>query len=452
MAVYVPRVIVCGSVEDFRKEIGNKPVEIVGQIDFDDMKNFHRDAAEYLIYTDAFKFYNYLFKTKYNTRVMSSAAFAKKVQENFFSVEMLIILKSALTAKKFSGRVLDFDALFAKSGFRTSGVNFEVKLDCVAENIYPIMENVYGKIYRTFDECKFHTFDALILYKERTPAEFIDVLIKTDSLTENIFVFARKDTALEKFLAANENLFAKVERLDTDCGAWYYLKKFMPPADVAMYVVTHKDAKLATLPEGYKFIHAGRKEDLGYLGDDTGDNISELNPFLDETTALYWIWKNTRHTHAGLCHYRRFFTTANQNNFDAEKILSTEEILKILNEYDIITKREGMAEHEQFATMILSTGQPDLVNIVYKIVRDHLAKAQPAYLDAFDDMFNNFALFACGMFITRREIFNAYCEWLFSFIIDATRFVRDKLRIEGKTLEETGHAYSRIVGFSLNEC
>ena len=45
-------------------------------------------------------------------------------------------------------------------------------------------------------------------------------------------------------------------------------------------------------------------------GDDTGDNISHLNPIYSELTVAYWIMKNADRTQAdawGLCHYRRYF-------------------------------------------------------------------------------------------------------------------------------------------------
>ena len=441
MATYVPRVLVCGNVEDFAKKIGNKPVEVVGQIIFektdDDAKLFSGGralsaedirllldgAADYLVFVDALDFYRYFEKFSSNSQVFSTETFAKKIFDSFSSKESFILLESLLIAKKIE-RVLDFDAFLAKSNFRTNTIGFNVAVECLAEEIFPIMENVYEKIYRAFDECKFHRFDALVLSNERSPEEFVDALIQTDALAENIFAFVRKNSALEKFLATHENFFASVERFKVSNGFWCHIKKFVPPADVCVYVVTHKDAKLAALPAGYKFIHAGHaraKNFFGYAGDDSGDNISRLNPFLDEVTALYWIWKNTSHTHTGFCHYRRFFTSdTTQKIFDAEKILSAEEILKLLNEYDIIVQQEGVTKNPQRDEIIFQTGQPDLVRITETIVRSHLACVHPDYLDAFDDVINGITLFAAAIHITRRNIFDAYCEWLFSFLLDAT--------------------------------
>ena len=450
MATYVPRVVVCGNVEAFQKKIGDKPAEVIGQINFSELDKFQFGAAEYLIFTDDLELYNYLEKFPKHWQVMSAEGFAKINPDGFFSYEIFGFIINLLNQKNFSGRVLDFDCFFGKSNFHTRGY-LKVELEGFAENLYPIHENLYGKIYRAFDEIKFHHFDALILSKERSPEEFIDALIETDALTEKIFAFVRKNSSLEKFLAANENIFAAIEKFKTANGAWYQIEKIMPPADLKVYVVTHKDAKLSTLPEGYKFIHAGHtlaKNNFGYAGDDTGDNISQLNPFLDEVTALYWIWKNTTHTHTGFVHYRRFFTSdKNQTTFDAEKILSAEEILSILRDYDIIVQTEDLYNRTQREMMIYSTGQPDLVKVAEKIVRKHLARTHPDYLDTFDDVINGFTLFAAAVHVTRRNIFNAYCEWLFSFIIDATEEIRDKVEILGKSLSEMGHAYSRVAGF-----
>ena len=46
--------------------------------------------------------------------------------------------------------------------------------------------------------------------------------------------------------------------------------------------------------EIYLPIHVGKKGkvDLGYVGDDTGDNISTKNPYFCKLTGLYWAWKH----------------------------------------------------------------------------------------------------------------------------------------------------------------
>lgn len=455
MATYVPRVIVCGDLEAFKKIIGSKPVEIVGQVNFADIKQFD-DAAEYLIFTDPLEHRDYVDNTAYNPQVISATAFAKKIHDGFVSIKTIALLNEVLNQKKF-GHVLDFDAYLAKSDFNTCG-DLKVIVDCIGEKFFPIMENVYDKIYRTFDECRFHIFDAVILSKERDPEEFIDALIKTGDVADKILLFVRKNSALEAWLVDNQNLFADFEILETENGAWCLLKKVVPPADVGVYVVTHKDVKLSKLPPCYRIIHAGHataKEEFGYLGDDTGDNISRLNPFLDEVTALYWIWKNTKHTHAGFVHYRRFLTSNTRLKefrpgeyvFSAKNILSESEIIKILGENDIIVNAERVCDRTQLEMMIYSTGQPDLVRFSEEIVRKHLTKNQPDYLDAYDAVINGFVFFLYGIHITRRNIFNEYCKWLFSFMIDATKELSRVVITDGKTLGEMEHVYSRMMSF-----
>ena len=60
-----------------------------------------------------------------------------------------------------------------------------------------------------------------------------------------------------------------------------------------IWVVTHKKYKEID-DELYRTIHVGRSltQDLGYVGDNTGDNISEKNKYYCELTGMYWLWKN----------------------------------------------------------------------------------------------------------------------------------------------------------------
>ena len=473
MATYVPRVLICGDAEEFKKIIGDKPVKVVGQIFFrqagDEAQIFFNgqalddetirylpgDFAEYLLFTDALTFNKFLETFPLNIRAMSARAFAEKNFDGFYAIETFVSLRKVLN-ENFSGHVLDFDRFFVKTDFHASP-ELNMPIDCVGENIFPIMQNVYDKIFRTFDECKYHTFDAIILSKERTPDEFVDTLIKIDAMSKNILAFVRHGSDLERRLISLQKIFEHVTAFRTQNGSWCLLKKNMPPTDVGVYIVTHKDVQLAALPEGYKIIHAGHvnaKENFGYLGDDTGDNISALNRYLDETTALYWLWKNTSHKIIGLCHYRRFLTThfqagrvSNRYLFDAEKILSAQEILKLLDEYDIIVHTEMPKTRTQRELMLYSTRHPELVVTAEEFVRKHLSRVQPEYLDAFDAVMNSYVFFAYGIHITRRNIFDDYCAWLFSFMIDATIDFRDSVTLGGHKLSEVPHEYSRIMSF-----
>ena len=65
-------------------------------------------------------------------------------------------------------------------------------------------------------------------------------------------------------------------------------KKYQMPAD-SMYIPLHVGA------EGKKD-ETGKELNLGYVKDNTGDNISKMNPSFCELTGLYWDWKNLNAT------------------------------------------------------------------------------------------------------------------------------------------------------------
>ena len=71
----------------------------------------------------------------------------------------------------------------------------------------------------------------------------------------------------------------------------------------------------------------------------------------------------------------------------------------------------------------------DLEEFVARIFRKHIALKQPDYLDAFDRVADAYTAFQYEIFITRRNVFEAYCEWLFSFLLDVTAEVFDKTNI-----------------------
>ena len=92
--------------------------------------------------------------------------------------------------------------------------------------------------------------------------------------------------------------------------------------DIKIYTLTHK--KFNVPPDTlYVPLQVGseEKEDLGYLCDNTGENISALNCYYSELTGLYWIWKNDHETeYVGTCHYRRFLLNEQEKIFTKREL------------------------------------------------------------------------------------------------------------------------------------
>ena len=81
-----------------------------------------------------------------------------------------------------------------------------------------------------------------------------------------------------------------------------------PNKDINIFVACHKDFYV---PENKYLIpvQVGAKNaaaKLDMVADDTGENISELNPYFCELTAQYWAWKNVDCEYYGFFHYRRY--------------------------------------------------------------------------------------------------------------------------------------------------
>ena len=105
---------------------------------------------------------------------------------------------------------------------------------------------------------------------------------------------------------------------------------------IKILVATHKAFKMPK-DDMYIPIHVGRegKADLGFVGDNTGENISSKNCSWSELTGLYWGWKNLDCDYMGLVQYRRHFMLKRKNEI-FESILTQSEAVKLLDQADII--------------------------------------------------------------------------------------------------------------------
>ena len=81
-----------------------------------------------------------------------------------------------------------------------------------------------------------------------------------------------------------------------------------------MYIITHKKFDIPQGADGFSVLQVGAANngELGYLRDDSGENISKMNPYFCELTGMYWLWKNVKEDYVGICHYRRYFNDKKQ--------------------------------------------------------------------------------------------------------------------------------------------
>ena len=179
--------------------------------------------------------------------------------------------------------------------------------------------------------------------------------------------------------------------------------------DCKNYVITHRPYPVFQ-DEMYKKLCVGDYCDDSCASEREGENITEYNDWLNELTGLYWIWKNTDSEYVGLSHYRRFFDEGGRLNKDR--------IEKIMKDHDIILS-EIRLQWTIFHNILLASGG-NLAMHAYKEFKYAIREKQPEYVDAFEDVMANNKMYRCNMFVTRREIINRYCEWLFSFLLDAT--------------------------------
>ena len=362
--------------------------------------------------------YNYVFLP---SNVVTLETFKASPTEFFYDATFDVFFMQQLKTRGIK-TLLDVDGYFSKSMIFTKYGNEFTEIDDInAEPLPPIYENIYTHTYKNLAEVGFKHYAAVLII-ERKPADFENLIQRLKNFSDNVIVLLRPDSELERHILSTRKNFAVVSGWRAGAIRCCFLKLRTPPEDFAMYVVTHKatphDGKL---PEGYKIIHAGKegKDDLGYLGDDTGDHISFVNPYLCEITALYWIWRNTTHTVIGLSHYRRFFTESDDKKFSYDKILTKDAALRILESYDIIVHKLFIGIFIQSELVKNDCGE-DFRIAGEKILREHLLRTHPDYLDAFEFVKNSRTFHPCNMFVTRRNVFEAYCKWLFSFFLDAT--------------------------------
>ena len=180
--------------------------------------------------------------------------------------------------------------------------------------------------------------------------------------------------------------------------------------NIKILVAAHKKYWMPS-DDVYLPIHVGRegKEDLGYLGDNTGDNISDKNANYCELTGLYWAWKNLKCDYIGLCHYRRYFAGKNIHGNDVEKkktaILKWQDYEKLLQEYDVILPVKRNYYIETVRSQYEHAHNKRDLDETEKII----AELYPEYSEAFTKVMGRKKLHILNMFVMKKQLFDEYC-------------------------------------------
>lgn len=179
-----------------------------------------------------------------------------------------------------------------------------------------------------------------------------------------------------------------------------------------IYVVKHKPYDLPELPDGYKSICVGGYSEPGAFDCSEGENLERFNIKLNELTAFWWLWKHTDDPVIGVDHYRAYLTDNDKN------ILTMPQVEEMLEDNDIILHAFQInCTVETNVIMSGLNGGGRAVDIVRRLLPD-------GYGTAWDEVMYGKWYHIANLMIARREIFDAYCEWLFPFIIEAAKEYR----------------------------
>lgn len=173
---------------------------------------------------------------------------------------------------------------------------------------------------------------------------------------------------------------------------------------IQIFVCTHKAFAPPKDPM-YVPLQVGKKgkTDLGYQGDDTGDEISDKNCYYSELTGLYWAARNCPDADIkGSCHYRRYLIN------EQGKAYTAPEIEAILDEYDIMTTKTLSLRSAYFDGFKENHNIKDLI-----LTGEVLKQDFPDYYPVFEKMVHENKTYFGNMIICRKELFDAYVNWLF---------------------------------------
>lgn len=243
-----------------------------------------------------------------------------------------------------------------------------------------------------------------------------------------------------------------------------------------IFIVYYKQAPLIKT-EIFTPIQAGRaivgspsrigtlkKEEINWLnnnmiGDNTGENISNLNRYFAEITALYWIWKNTDSPLVGMFQYRRFLSLNDNAHYPYVEFPSMrfrhvgiKHLEKFSSTFLHDLKLEKKYILPWFTNHDILLAEPIKTNTYEQYKTEHiisdlnkaLAILKQKYPEMYDFAIENLnsteGFYPSNLFITRREILNNYATWLFNILLPLYEEIKNELPLRD-TEQKLAFAY-----------
>ena len=143
-----------------------------------------------------------------------------------------------------------------------------------------------------------------------------------------------------------------------------------------------------------------------HFEDEMEDNISNLNPKLNEMTAIYAYWKNLMKDddYIGFNHYRRLFRIEDLNDIAEYDIIDAKPIPMVFN-MSFFTR----SPIPNYVPTDIKKGYAICHKIEDWNKMECLLKQTPYYVDFEEWSKQNSLTSPCNMFIMKKKIFEEYC-------------------------------------------
>jgi len=156
-----------------------------------------------------------------------------------------------------------------------------------------------------------------------------------------------------------------------------------------------------------------------WITEKKGDNISNLNSYYGEMTALYWIWKNQLNDLSdddfiGNCHYRKLWLN---NLYDKKQKNSLSDLYSNL----LKNNNENLNKYETIQVQPIIFNSKTVLEDFNQIhgeliINKCIEFLNPQIQEKFKNNLNKNTLYPLNMFITKVRYFKNYCDVIFPWL------------------------------------